>query len=630
MTRSRSLLVLLDDDDLACVEAVRPRSLSGDILVFDLDVHLTLQDRGIAHLTPYDIIRPDEWNRVSALRRSLWDFWTRHARVEFEGINLLGMARYRHRTCLARMAFVAYVIERAIEERRPGAVVVFEEPVGHGLNPPDDYHKMPVLFMLTRGIAEQHGISVDAIPRAEQIGRSPYVDLVAQGGRRQLKPVEPERILGKRPFVLFAGSGVDLIRQLPLIRRIHEGGRYAAVQLYKTAGESQLGAMRAAGHVVWHDSQVTQDAPRIESFAFVDEARAAFGAARAQAPAELRGVLANPHLKPHFDFLFGPYAQGMARHVRAWTHFFGRCRPELLVVNYVAPINDVAIHMGIPGLALTHALMLVGVDEWFLDFPGFHIGAIGRPHKDKLIAAGLPPDRIHVVGDPRIDEILHLMEKDPGLGDEASRHKIRSDLDVYPHQRMVLLLISRLATLPHENGLPITDWADAVRCFEGIASIAARRPEWRWVVKAHPRFDQPQLYERTNANLPIDRRMVVLRDEPLDELVKASDAVVVFNVVSSGLIEASFRPRPVFMFRQSMPWYWPTQRAMDGWLHVSSVDQLETELDSTFSSRAEYDARVKQTREALCRYLGGEPVPSLPLCVAAVEEILARRPQAQR
>jgi hypothetical protein len=43
---------------------------------------------------------------------------------------------------------------------------------------------------------------------------------------------------------------------------------------------------------------------------------------------------------------------------------------------------------------------------------------------------------------------------------------------------MVLLLTGRVATLPHENGLPNTDWADAVRCFDALTSLAERRPEW--------------------------------------------------------------------------------------------------------------------------------------------------------
>jgi len=622
VTSGRSLVLLLDADDLACVEAVRPEALEGDVLVFDLDVHLILRGRGIEHLTPWDILRSDGPDRLSALNRSLWDFWCRSARVEFEGIDLLGMARYRHRTCLSRMAFVAYVVERTLETLHPSTLVVFEERAGHGLNPPDDYHKMPVLFMLARGIAERCGIPVDLVSEAEQVGRAPYVDQIARIGAKRLDPVDPQETLRGRPFILFTGSGVDLIRQLPLIRQVHDRGTYAAVQLYKNADGRQLETMRAVGHPVWHDSQVTYESPPGTSLAFIDRARAAFDAACAKAPAEVRCVFTNPYLQPHFDFVFGSYLRSMAGHVRAWRRFFARCRPELVVTNYVAPINDVAAAMGIPGLALTHALMLIGADEWFHDFPGFHIGAISEPHRERLLAAGLPADRVHVTGDPRIDEILHLVQASPGSRDRVAGQPLRRTLGVSDGQHMVLLLTGRVATLPHENGLPNTDWADAVRCFDALTSLAERRPEWRWVIKPHPRFDQIALYELANTRLAPDRRFVVVSDVPLDDLVQAADVAVVFNLVSSSLIEASFRPRPVIMLSRSMPWYSPAHRAMDGWLHATSVEELETELDRLFGNPDHYQARVRQTHEALRRYLGSEPGPTVPTCLRVIEEIL--------
>jgi len=619
---SRSLVVLLDADDLCCIEAVRPQALDGRVLVFDLDLHLVLLDRGIDHLTPYDLIQPDDWVRIFAFNDDVWQFWASHARVPFEGVDLLNMARYRHRTCLARMAFAAYVIERAIDSLRPDRVIVFEEPTGHGLAQPITYRKMPVLFMLLRGIAEQRAIPIDLIPHESQPGRSPYTDQVAPGGITRLEPIDPSDLFRQKPVILLAGSGVDLVRHLPLIRRLSEQGKYQPVQLYKTATPQQLSDLSACGHPCWHDSQVTHGAPRLESGTFVDDARGSFHAAGEGAPPHLRCIFNNTYLRPHFDFIFGPYLRSMAGHVLSWKHFFQRCRPALLVANYFAPINDVATHMGIPGLALTHALMLMGVNEWFEDFPGFHIGAISAPHKDKLVAAGLPSDHVHVVGDPRIDEILDLLKTDPGLASPSARDRLRADLALSSNQRMILVLISRLATLPHENGLPLTDWADAVRCLDGIADLAARRPHWRWIIKPHPRFDQPEMYERVNKRLPAEHRLRVVRDHGLDDLVQAADVAVVFNLVSSALIEASFRPLPVLMMSQCMTWYSAAQREMQGWSHVSSVLQLEETLQSLFADQHRYQQEVATTQAGLRRYLGGQPTSSLSHCLRTIENII--------
>ncbi len=667
MPRFRSFLVLLDADDLACVEACAPDALAGHVLAFDLDIHVTLQDRGIEHVTPWDIVAVDEWERLRGFERSLWQFWTRHAHAPFEGIDLLSLAGYRHKACISRLAWAAYVIERGLSKFSPSEVVVFEEPVGHGLSPPGDYNKMPVLFMLLRGIAEQHGIPVRLLAHKEQAGRAPYVDHVARRDeeakrvfaatavQRSSLAVDPVEFLADRRFVLFAGSGGDLERQLPLIRWINETGRYAAVQLYKTAGDRTLAAMGAAGHLFWHDSQVTGGAPPVDDFRFVDDARHSFEAAcadvptetrpsgsvpradlppepralaRADVPPELGSVFANPHLSPHFAFIFGPYLRKMAQQVRAWRHFFRRCRPEVLVANYFAPINDVAAHLGIPGLVLSHGLTMIGHTDFFASFPNFHVGALSEAHKVELLGEGFEPDRVHVTGDPRVDDVREGLLAPAGQpdGDATVRERanLRERLGVESGQRLILLATGNLALPAQKGRLPIIDWADAARCLTDLARLAARRPEWRWVVKCHPRFDQPRLYERANRTLPPDRRIIVCRDESLHRLAAAADATVVFNVVTSALIEASFHQKPVVFLSQSMPWYRPREWGLERWPHVASVVQLESRLDAIFRDPRAYRQQVEQIVAALKGYFRGTPPRSIPRCAELIAQIAYR------
>ena len=704
MPRSGSFLVLLDADDLACVEACAPDALSGHVLAFDLDIHMVLDELGIEHLTPWDLVATDEWEQLQAFEGSLFRFWTRHAQAPFEGIDLLSLAGYRHKAWISRMAWAAYVIERGLAKLRPSEVVVFEEPVGHGLSPPDDYNKMPVLFMLLRGMAEQHGIPVRLLAHNEQAGRAPYVDQVAQRGeeaervfaaavgqtsptvgqtsstvdQRSSLAASPAELLAGRRFVLFAGSGGDLERQLPLIRRINEQGRHLAVQLYKTAGAQTLTAMRAAGHLFWHDSQVTRGAPPVDDYGFIDDARQAFEAACADVPTEtrpsgsvpraavspeLRSVFANPHLSPHFGFIFGPYLRKMAQQVRSWRHFFHRCRPEVLVANYFAPINDVAAHVGIPGLVLSHALVMIGQADFFASFPNFHVGAISEPHRAELLGAGFDPGRVHVTGDPRVDQVREgipaparvaatprggrrtsvkgVREGSPAVpgqeeqrgslpyrqdGDATVRERadLRTRLGLGGRQRLILLATAHLALPAQRIRLPIIDWADAARCLTDLTRLAGHRPEWRWVVKCHPRLDQPQLYERANRTLPPDRRIIVSRDESLHQLAAAADVTVVFNVVTSALLEASFCQRPVVVLRQSMPWYHPKEWGLERWPHVASVAQLESRLEAIFNDPQHYRQEVQRIGTALKGYFRGTPPHPIASCAELIERIAHR------
>ena len=80
------------------------------------------------------------------------------------------MAQYRHIVCFSRLTWAAYVIGRALETLRPSEVITFEERAGHGLDQPADYRKMPLLFALVRGMAEQAGIAVTVLSRGAVSG----------------------------------------------------------------------------------------------------------------------------------------------------------------------------------------------------------------------------------------------------------------------------------------------------------------------------------------------------------------------------------------------------------------------------------------------------------------------------
>jgi len=605
-----SFIVLLDTDDLACVQAVCPEALHGRVLAFDLGVHLALLDLGIPHSTPWDFAtratRPD----LEHLDQVLWELWREHARVPFEGFNLLRMTEYRHRAWIACMAWIAHVIQGALATLRPSEVIVFEEPHGHGLSPPADYHKMPVLFMLVRGIAEQMGISVRVLASNEQPGRPQYTDRVAQANPPHLEPVELAAALGDRDFILFAGSGHDLVRQLPLIRQINEDGQFLAVQIYRTADRATLDALQANGHPVWHDSQVVPEVPLPDLGAAKHARDSLKNACRTLSPAA-RAVFLNPRLEPHFEFLFGEYARKMARHALVWRSVFRRFRPAAVAVNHIAALNDVAAEMGIPGLVLPHGLVMPAAVRRTPTIRGFHVGVVSELHRRKLVEAGVPDNLIHVAGDVRIDEILDEVRRMRSQNDKhGGIESVRRGLGLGAGQRLVLLATGNLGRLAQSADLPTTDWADAVRCLESVASLAIRHPQWRWAVKPHPRFDQPVLYERVNRTLPVETRMLLIENVPLSRLVQAADVVVVFNVITSAIIEASFHATPVIVLSQSMCWYRPDEYGMQGWCHVASASALERRLELILTDAAEYERLVAQTRTALRAYLGAEPTPA--------------------
>lgn len=620
MPSGRSLLILHDADDLACAEAACTEALSGDVLAFDTDIHLILSDRGIDHLTPWDIVGRDELSALQSYESDIWRHWAAHARIEFDGLNLLDIAKYRHISALARLAWAGYALRRALDHLRPGIVYTFDEPPAHGLDQPVDYRKMPLLFGVFRRLAEVAGIPVYLLSRDAVPGVAGFEDQIAKLGERVYPRVDPVAAIGDRPFVLFQANRTDLLRQLPLIRAIRSRTDCQAVQLYKDAEDDVVRRVAEDGHPIWHESQVARADPPPEIDDLAGRALEAFMAAGRSLTGGLGVVFDNPYVAPHFQFLFGEYARKMAQHVRAWKGFFARCRPAAFVANSHAPIYDVAAAVGIPCLGISHALMMIGQPRWFDSLPEPSlIGAFSELHRDKLIEAGVSPGRIRITGDPHSDRIVDQTRDN---GTDSSR-SLRRRYGIAADRRIMLICTGSFGMPSKLTHLPFIDWAEGVRSMRDLGELARRRGEWAFLIKCHPRFDYPSLYADVNRTLPADRRFIVLPNEPLVPLAEAADAVCVWSTVTSALIETSLLSKPVMQFARNLVWYDAKAWGAETWPHFHDIAEFEAELDRLLSDPRHWAMRVDQTRDALHRFLGDTAHTTVDRCMCVLEEFIS-------
>lgn len=616
------LTVLLDKDDLACVTAGFPAALAGQVLAFDPDLHVLLRQRQIAHLTPWDLVGPDDGPALRELEENAWHFWNQHAHAEYRGFDLLQMAPFRHIEFFSRLTWAAYVLERAIRQLRPAEVVVFEECSGHGLSQPPQNRKYPPLFALLRGLAEQAGVRTRVLSRQAILRIGGFEDLAAVGSdAARLAPADVDLELNGRPYVLFYANHVNLLHQLPLIRALRERNNCAVAQLYKAADEPTSRAVRETGHVVWHESQVAGTAPLVADRPWQHAARAAFEAARALAPPALRGVFNNRHLDIHFDFVFGDYLRKLAWHVDVWTRFLDAHRPRLLILGDRVPLGEVAFRLRIPCLTLSHGL-LIGETRWAKSLLP-RIGALSELHRARLLEAGAPAGDVCVTGNPALDRLIGSLP--PRASEKATRanQRLRQRLGIAGDRRVILCCTRNLGILSKYSGIPQVNWKRAVQCVEQLGELAARRPEWAFVFKCHPRFDHPQLYQSLKCASSAECEVKVVVDQPVDELAAAADVVVFPNGLSSTLVETAFWHKPVLILTQSLLWYDARTWGTEGWHHVGSVDALEAELQQMFADPRRYRQRADETQAALHHYLGGRPAHSVPRCLEVIDGALA-------
>ncbi len=598
-----TLTFLFDHDDLAEVTRQRPAALTGTVVACDLGIHIALRSAGVRHCTPWDFVGRNDWPAVQAFEARVQDFWARHAHIVCGALDLLGLARYRHVACWSRVAWAAYFVQRALDVVTPKEVVTFVETQGHGLDQPPGPVKMPLLHALVRGMSEQRGMDVTALTRSA----GGFEDRAAARADRILPTIDLDVALGERPFVLFTGSDGDLLRQAPLIRVLHERGD-AVVQAYRSADEATLASLSSIGHHLWHESQLGA-APILGA---ADEraiaaGRATFAHAGNGAPEPLRGIFANPRMDVHFDFIFGPYAHRMAEHVQRWRTFLARHRPRLLAASYPTPALHVAVQHGIPSLLLPHGRMAQFDKRWFTCLPECVIGAADARHRRRLIAAGIPAARTRVIGDPGVTPL------DVGQATPP------------PHRprRRIMVGTNAIAAPAQICNLPETDWAAAVKTFEALGRLAARRTNWEFIIKPHPRYDQLELYAEINRDLPAEHRLHIATERSLSECARAADVVVFVNTRSSGVVETSLCGRPVYLLYPDMIANDLSRWGLEDWPTVADTAALEAELDAVFADKGRYARRAAQTAAAAETFLGADQTPGLDDGLTVVDELSA-------
>ncbi len=584
--KKRRLTILLDKDDFDSVSLAYPEAMEGTILAFDVDIHVELLSRNIKHLTCWDVIEESSLPDLEKFEAEVQRFWNENGSAPFGGIDCLKMAGFRHITCFTRLAWAAFVIKAALNKLQPDEVIAFDEPKGHGLEQPPGYTKMPLLFALLRGMAEQAGITVHLLSRSTTSAFPSFVDQVAVDANMALPSLDPGEVIGDKPYILFTASGSGLTRQIPLLVVIGGQTEFTALQMYKSADTSTLQQLADRGFTAYHEFQLTSHIEQQMDKTWLAAIRQDFDEKRCNCHSNISCIFDNPYMNIHFDFIYDIYIPRMVQHIQTWQGLFNSHRPSLIVANYHGPVIDVAASLNIPTIVFPHGVMIIGETRFYTSLPeSTHIGALSEKHKGKLVSAGIAASRITVTGDPA----CQCIEQQQSPGGRQSRNKI--------------LICTCITGLPSTTGyLPQANWAKAAADFQSLASLAARKPEWRFTIRCHPRWDHYRLYEYVNEQLDDNPKIQVVTNSSLEEAVQDADIVVIPNVKSSALIEASFFSKPVIFLDSAMCWYDHLTWATECWPKAGSVEELELIIEEAFDNPARYDALLTQTMQARANF----------------------------
>jgi len=586
-----NLALLLDCDDLASFEAagVAPNR----IVACDPELHCLLADRGVEHQTPWDFVRADEFAAIRRHEADLIAHWRKCAVAEYLGVNLLASAGFRHISALSRLVWCEVIATRVLDELKPKCVAVIDEAGGHALLQPPENRRFPLLQAIFAGAAQMRGVEIRLVHRSEATA---YRDVVAAASQREAQAPTPDARpeLPKRDFVLFHGNGIDLDRQRELAALFRRRTDLPLVHLHRNSTPDRVAALDSAFDSAFSEFRFARAAPPRVVELLQEAARETWTRGLASANDRVRGTLSNPGVQRHLAFVFGDYLHRIADHVETWSAFFDAHRPRALVTHFQAPIVDVAVACGVPTLVLPHGSNM-GFAEWYRSMPKCAVGVVSNLQREQLCAAGVDGSRLVVSGDAWLSRFA---------GEALAPAAARTQLGLDPARPTVLLCTSHLGWIAAQEMLPTIDWRAALATMKSIATMAAQKQRWQFILKCHPRYDHHDLYARIFANAANVR---VLRHEPIGLVADAADAVAFCNVISSAMVECALRGRPTWLLCDSMVTYRRDEWGLDRWPHLTSVLRLEKRLDAVLSDRAIWDQELALTRVGLAHYLDGAP-----------------------
>ncbi|MCA9244518.1 MAG: hypothetical protein KDA32_11215 [Phycisphaerales bacterium] len=623
----RTLIMPHCVEDIGDTLAAAPSAHDRVVLTADPDTSARLTALDIPHLTPFELVNRDERAAYLEYEAGALRFFDAQARVDTGYLNPLAVARYRLTGAHRRLTWMSYLTRRAMQRLRPGRAISFAGECGHGLDQPADVRRLALFEGVLRASADALGVQNVVVRRSSAAGR--FVDHVAARNRETaLRRPDVAGDLRGRPYVLFQSNGVDLIRQAPLVRATRDALGLPCVQIFSHATAEQLEHVRSLGHIVWNERALCATSDRMPDEAGRSGLRRFLEAARVEPAAS--ELFTSSHTRSHIDFLFGPYSETVGRALLGWRRFFSEWPPIAVIANYHAPAVDAAVAAGIPTLTLTHGLMMIGQTAWYETLPECDIAALSDRHARTLIETGIDERRIKLIGDPYAD----AMVRDGSVPDEdpekhAMRAAARAKLGVEPDKRLVAICTGSLGMPAKTSHAPIADFAAAFRGLGALADLIGRRHEWRFAIKRHPRFDHHEAHDRAFARLPERLRPINADQVSLADLSLAADAIVVWNVLTSGLVESSFWGRPTYLLDEGLIWHDHALWATDAWPCVSSHRSLEDELTRVFADDAHAAKRGKQARAAANNFTPGAGVSSLDRGLAWVEGAArARRGQS--
>lgn len=430
-----------------------------------------------------------------------------------------------------------------------------------------------------------------------------------QGEAREMSPAETALWLRSRdparPTAVLASANHNFLMLLPLLEPLEHGG-WSALPVHTGAGlnyaaargNSQYADFRpAAGShpFAYVEFDRMAAAKRGSHEPFLERCWQAFAAWWAHYRGKHQALFGNPLLEFQFRYVLRTELARLCACVDAAQELLESVRPEALVVGNSGaadwPLAAVAARLNIPTLLAPHNR--TWSDPQLHDFPVDAIGVRNEATADLLRDAVGGKDLV-VIGDPSAQTLPPCR-----IGGPAS--------DVKRSSGRTTLLVLTGGYFP--GCFQYFDPGRLCSALQTLLREAAVRPDWKIVLRPHPRCDAFELLQAIVPGSPAGQagRVVLETDRSAEELMPTADLAVMLEYSSTPILAAWEAGVPVLRWIADGLFLGPDDLFQDEWFPTArNVEEFLAAVERFQRDEAWRQAWVAKGR-ALAATLSAAP-----------------------
>jgi len=628
---TKQILFIDNSTQLSQVERKHPELFKKALLIADYpETYCGLSRLNMRNFKCYtDYISPSEMEDRLLVARELTNSWFSPIKgcLDFEGINLYDASKYAL-IWFFEDAYTAKIIAgNILKTEKPERIFLFLPDM-----PVDWTFQNNILTLILLKMAEESGIKVTYLNDIE-VGKNASTasgNVLSKAKRSTLLAINRikklltrssasklnERVTelvklleqsGKdadpKKKILFTVGGQDFINNFGLIRGLNKEKDIvtipAILYLYDTYEKTRKDC--GFSFLLTSDFYDETAKSRIESL--LGEAWQEFKCFQRTYSGKYTEIFANEYLDAHFRRFYFTQCYSTAMEVLATKRMLDIVQPSLIVMGLDSQPGQrakvlLARQRNIPTLSLIHSGI---VSNNWIDFASDKIAVWGEAHKKQLLNIGKRQAQIEIVGSRLSEEALAIKKSELLQGKEVRRNQIV------------------ITTAAGASSLYRTYREDVKAIFE-LNQLASQMSEYMWGLKAHPRYDNYDVYESC---LTGSQGLKLLdKNEPLHNILPSCCLFVLLNAQTTAFIEALMFDCPSIFVTSGFICRKGSLFDNDLILRVDKLEELKPTIEKILYDSAFRAKLIERQRKFLKDFIGEMDGQAIERTVTLIRKML--------